>query len=174
MSIRDLKQHRKNVAKEKCTFSLPKQVVDALTALHADDPSRTASQVAGDAIRFAYAMGMYQNFRMHASISNKKFKVQAELQDKDSEKSLWAQRYGAKVEGKTCSYTAYEVTVAGMVMKWEREVPVPHLPETEDEIRKMILGPFASINEAERSLAAQELRVPIRQEVPGRGPKRKK
>lgn len=61
----------------------------------------------------------------------------------------WCEEFGASIAGSNAHFNKYELTPAGQVTKNRRAMSLDAMPEDKDEVRKIILGPYHSVEEAE-------------------------
>lgn len=147
--VHNIRIARKKVIKQRYSFMLSESATNALIALLGDMPEHSASQVVGDALRFAFTNEMYKVF---GAIPKSKRSIIANTDSRER----WCFDCGGESNGVTCRFTKYEKTPTGMVARSPNvEVPLKQLPHEQVAFRKFILGGFASVDIAEEAYKAQ-------------------
>lgn len=176
-------QFRKMLPKKKVyrTYvSLSQQSYDDLLKLFELEPELQPSQIISKAIRFAYDNGLFRQVTAHIedkptedpllSINrdyevnpaivesrNKFVKSQMTTREKKDQKIREAATMlGATCDGKNCNFIQYKQGITGNVTRGEQSLPIRSLPEEVELMRKFILGPFATVTEAEKAYEAQQ------------------
>lgn len=72
--------------------------------------------------------------------------------EKVEELKGWLEEFGGGHYGTKAIFNKYEVTFAGEVVRNKRAFELDEMPETKEEVRKMILGKYWSVAEAEEAL----------------------
>lgn len=118
-----------------------KKAISVLDFLMKDNPDLTTSAVIS---RLLLKQGMQDLFITTPSQHVKVFKRLS--------KEHAIEKYGGVVHDDMVIYTRYEETPSGDVVKVSRRDSYKSFPETEEEIRKYIIGPFKTLEEAKQNI----------------------
>jgi hypothetical protein len=105
-------------------------------------------------IGFFAAGGVNKHVKAPDLEDNPKLEMERK-EEREARAKKWAEKYGATVSAHHTMYMKYEKTFGGEVVKNKRATPVEELPTTEDGVRRLILGPFISVQEAEAAWVEQ-------------------
>ncbi len=151
---------RKSQKKVKMSLTVGQHTVDAIHRLFEQEPSKTASQIVADCVQFAETLEIYKPVRRYEN----DIRVELGKEPKPmgvgrlgsiEDKKIWASLYGAETDGINMKFMKYEVTPTGAVVRNQQVVPIKSLPSQQDEFRKVILGKFATLNQAESAFETQ-------------------
>lgn len=67
-------------------------------------------------------------------------------------KAIWCEEFGGKVEGNLCMFDKYEITLAGQTEVSMRTVALKDMPDSKEEFKSMVLGPYSDIYAARRAV----------------------
>lgn len=154
--------------KKKITTSvtLGEDIHDMLFELYERRHDATRSQIVADAIRFATKMGMYTDEYPHylsdfginakvpvratTKVTTPKAKQLTPKQELKSTKRDLAAKYGCDIgEDGFCSYTVYEQTPTGVVVKLDRGQMIEAMPDSEEGWKQLLFGGFTTQAQAE-------------------------
>lgn len=71
----------------------------------------------------------------------------------------WCDEFGGLVSGTNVHFVKYEMTMSGEVVRNKRAMNLADFPQDKDEVRKIIIGPFMSLTEAEDAYIAYQNKV---------------
>lgn len=136
---------KRKAPRVRLTVMVPEETIVALHALQKERPTLYANQIIHDAVMFAQVNSMYDPaFLFDAAGKRRVDPVRAVKLTK----AQLCERYGATVEGNTVAFVRYEEVPIG-IMKNKVSLPLSALPDDEDGIRKIMIGNFKSVEEAE-------------------------
>lgn len=161
-----MSRKRKQRQKVRLTISVSQDVVDCIHMLFEEEPDKTATQIISEAVRFAHRVGMYKPARrfendVRMETGKSLMKGVGPLE----EKKEWIAMYGGEHDNINVKFMKYEVTPTGTVVRNPQVIPLKSMPSNQDEFRKMILGKFATVNQAETAFETQPNRgelAPVR------------
>lgn len=156
--IRTLNKFRKQ-NKVRLIFSVSQDTFNVFAQLLEKKPEMNASQVAADAIRFAYKHGIYDERELNVKQTVSSDEVVESKKSKPNERENWCTKYGGEINGQMCKYTKYEITPTGAIVKATQALPIKQMPDTEDEFRKYLLGKFGTVGQAESAYQAQVAKI---------------
>lgn len=174
-TLEQLKRNKRLAPKkERLTVLITKEQLEALVTLHHNRPSYSAGAVVGDALRFALNNGMYQFVADFDDPTGRKNNIQAtgNAIKKAVDKANWCTLYGGQEKDGMCVYDKYENTPSGMIVKNKQSQPLKSMPDSQEEFRRVILGSFQTISQAEQAftdqtdMGAPEERIMKRKVVP--------
>lgn len=150
---------RKQFKKIRLTVTVSQEAMNALHRLHEQEPEKSASSIVSEAIRFSDKLEMYKPIRRFENDVRQEIGREPRPLVKGvgtlDDKKEWIAMYGGEHDGINVKFTKYEVTPMGTVMRNPQVIPLKSMPSTQDEFRKMILGKFATVNQAETAFEKQ-------------------
>lgn len=66
----------------------------------------------------------------------------------------WCKEFGGLVSGMKVHFVKYEMTLSGEIVKNKRAMELSEMPNDREEVRKVMLGPFMTVQEAEDAYVA--------------------
>lgn len=158
-TLEAISRKRKQLKKVRLTVTVSASAMDALHRLHETNTEASASQMVGDAIIFAERMEMYKPVRRFENDlrveSGRLPKPLTKGVGSLEEKKEWIVMYGGEHDNINAKFVKYEVTPTGTIVRNPQVVPLKSMPTIQDEFRKMILGNFATVSQAETAFEIQ-------------------
>lgn len=151
-----MNRKRKSRKKVRLSITVSQDVIDSIHRLFEQEPDKTASQIVSEAVRFAEAVGIYKparRFENDVRVETGKPLMKGVGPTED--KKEWIVMYGGEHDGINGKFMKYEVTPTGTIVRNMQTIPLKSMPSTQDEFRKMILGMFATVNQAETAFETQ-------------------
>lgn len=155
----DFKKSRKlNPKVYKTYLSLNQASYEALLRLAEKEPDLYPSQIMGHALRFAEANGLFDYAVKTPSQPGQRGYVPVKEVRATRAKKLM-ELYGADCTKDSCSFNRYEVTPTGVIIRTSQALGLAQIPDDPDAVRKLVLGNFATISQAEEAFRAQSNEV---------------
>jgi hypothetical protein len=160
-----MNRKRKSRKKVRLSITVSQDVIDSIHRLFEQEPDKTASQIVSEAVRFAEAVGIYKPVRRFENDVRVETGRPAKPLVKGvgtlEEKKEWIVMYGGEHDGINAKFMKYEVTPTGNVVRNPQVMPLKSMPSSQDEFRKMILGRFATVNQAESAFETQPTKAEL-------------
>lgn len=140
--------------RKQISVSLTSKASANLSKMFEDGLSASISQLICDCINTIYTYGLYGDdiqklmaVQKISAIVGSAPKIGKKLISKEELVS----RLGGRVDGNTVRFKKYEMTAVGDVIVSDRIVTLTELPENEEDLRRVFLGPYSTLTEAQNA-----------------------
>jgi len=144
--------------KYKSYVALAKGAYDSLRKLVEQEPDLYVSKIISHAIRDFADRGGYRQEEVAKKLANNKG-YESVKETHARKVKEYVELYGGRCQDGTCSFIKYERTASGAIVKLEQAMGIQQLPADPDGIRKLVLGSFSTVTQAEHEYKLQQREV---------------